>query len=129
MSHAASDLTTAPLINGSIVFAVLVSIGLLSVLFARARKLIESKDVVMVCIFVLTAGFSMWIVWLSVWMVRDQWCGKQPCGGVACTLFSFTVKVFVLWIDFDSDFLFVLLFLHLQHQWHPLMYPQPPKGE
>ena len=72
MSHAASDLTTAPLINGSIVFAVLVSIGLLSVLFARARKLIESKDVVMVCIFVLTAGFSMWIVWLSVWMVRDQ---------------------------------------------------------
>jgi hypothetical protein len=72
MSHTASDLTTAPLINGSIVFAVLVSIGLLSVLFARARKLIESKDVVMVCIFVLTAGFSMWIVWLSVWMVRDQ---------------------------------------------------------
>jgi hypothetical protein len=41
-------------------------------LFARARKLIESKDVVMVCIFVLTAGFSMWIVWLSVWMVRGQ---------------------------------------------------------
>ena len=104
MSHAASDLTTAPLINGSIVFAVLVSIGLLSVLFARARKLIESKDVVMVCIFVLTAGFSMWIVWLSVWMVRDQWYGKQPRAGVACTLFSFTVKVFVLWIDFDSDF-------------------------
>ena len=70
MSHTAANLDTGPLMTGSIVFAVLVLIGLLSVVFAYTRNKIEAKDVGMVMIFVLTAGFSMWIVWFSTWMVR-----------------------------------------------------------
>ena len=89
MSHAAANLDTTPLITGSIVFAVLVFVGLLTVIFARAWNLIETKDVGMVMIFVLTAGFSMWIVWLSCWMVSNK-CHQKS---ISCSRCSWTFSL------------------------------------
>ena len=70
MSHTAPGLDATPLLTGSIIYAVLTVVGLVCVALAYSRNMIESKDVSMTMIFVMTAGFSMWIVWLSCWMVR-----------------------------------------------------------
>ena len=71
MSHTAV-LDASPLLSGSMVYAGLTLVGLLCVFMSYGRGMIEKKDVSMVMIFVLTAGFSMWIVWFSCWMVSFE---------------------------------------------------------
>lgn len=69
-SHTTPGLTTAPLVTGSIVFAVLTFVGILLVFLAFSRGVIESKEVGFTLVFVVTAGLCLWMPWMSVWMVR-----------------------------------------------------------
>ena len=68
-SHAADDLGLAPVITGSVVYALLTAVGLACVCAARGAGKLESKEVGMTLVFVVTAGVCMWLVYLSAWMV------------------------------------------------------------
>jgi hypothetical protein len=58
-----------PVVNGSVLYAVLTAVGLACVCGARCAKLLEPKEVGMSLVFVVTAGVCMWLVYLATWMV------------------------------------------------------------